>query len=489
MSYIILDEVYNRADVNGVIVEGKNMSRLYVTCIASIIRQQPSLEGVWKPRFTFDRERGGHYNSFDAVDVAGRTLFINTNLNSKAKIDGIKKLCEMAGWSFKKDFVDASQPATTKESGLINTNPLPSPVKKEKSTAKPILAERSETACGLVSWGEGSWTQSGKYTSSARAGGIEIQDKFFYIKGLSGDKHVSLCCCDLKNGQVKELDSFESLSNRLAGRAVSATNAKCLLSCAFSYSYVNHRIIYTDGEFIYSISENGEKKQVLTQNPSSSTHDISFCIAFGNSVVYKAGFYYYRYDIDTGNEEKLTKLEGVITNYTSEEIVFNNEKIFNVFTKEVTGVTRRFPAVKKEQIILVDLERDIVYYLKKGATGEPDQFIGVDRQGNVVDVWKIPITASENVKVNTENFCFDGRRVCTAYCIKEREDIYHIRTFDRSGNTIAFYENIAPYIGAYLALTPHMITFLAQHKEQPGKYFDFVIDERYRRMLTLSQYC
>lgn len=90
--------------VEGLEITAPNASLLYGGCIIEILKRHPEIMDSWPAGYTTDPERASKYTGHTGnVQINGTKVYCNFGKNNKAKEDGIKKICALAGLEFTSD--------------------------------------------------------------------------------------------------------------------------------------------------------------------------------------------------------------------------------------------------------------------------------------------------------------------------------------------------------------------------------------------------
>ena len=166
----------------------------------------------------------------------------------------------------------------------------------------------------------------------------------------------------------------------------------------------NDLIYYADenGD-ISSMNLDGENRQVLAVHKGSDWNGygnggnyLDMPITVSKHLFFRGGGKsFYEYDRATGQRTKICEaahVEGI----SEKEILINNEKtirILNLDTHEKKSVQQVYPGLKGKKLqnlIYVDMALEIAYYVEDNVSYEKSRIVGIDKEGNIVDIWHMP---------------------------------------------------------------------------------------------------
>lgn len=274
---------------------------------------------------------------------------------------------------------------------------------------------------------------------------VEYKDYIFAILKNPKDSNDLIVVRFAKNekfvNSVKALYRFKRPFN-LGFVGSSATGMNKVLSV------VKDKVYFVDGERLYSMGLDGSNIKVIYE--SHNSNGINFCIAMNDIILFNGdGVSLSYYNILTGAVTKgwkRKKFDSIKGYSESGWINFNNELLICVASGEEINIKKAFK-YKNLNAVHIDIHNKIAYFYDENKANYLDSnFVGVDIEGNIRDVWKMPKMNQDVYDRIFKNkhfpdsgydaLYFDGRRMVVKIGPKPNGIPRSIIEYSRSGDVI-----------------------------------------------------
>ena len=327
-----------------------------------------------------------------------------------------------------------------------------------------------------------------------------------------GDVKVELVRYEVKTGTCQVLNSIKwsGSSNIMYNWIMS--NGKDSMYDGILLSVREDKVVFTDDNTIYiSDLDGGNDSTFKLKGSSGEIRRVLSCV--GNTIVYSKGDTYYKFTRGCQESERVyTAKDKHLTGYTSDKLIFDDDVVVDIISGERTSIKKMFPATKDKKIVLVSLERDVVYYWDGPIlTAEEDcyekgfydsvRIIGVNKEGEIVDIWHLPHMTYDMWRSKAySNLCFDGRRMAAKLTLPlegnsgSRIDEFGddiLVLFDRFGNEthrhIMAENSNKSFFASYTCLSENMVMFMHRNGDECPCY-NMIYDLVNKREVKISKF-
>ena len=320
---------------------------------------------------------------------------------------------------------------------------------------------------------------------------IEKNHKVYYLEGKQTPHSYSgqLYCIhelDLNTGVDKVILKIEDDSCGWRGFPDISGSYRRVCHTRFPmFSLFGQCIYYTSNDTIYRANLQ-EKKIYKLKNSIGKNKIYAAPIKLQKGFIYigkssEYVLYYY-----TDNENIKISVCNEILAYNEREVYFTKGKkntlmVFDSNDMQTRKISEVYQNIEKKQIIFVDAGKEIAYYLEdSNAVLGDSRLLGINKQGNLVDIWEKPKLLSQLKRVakldegyTYHSIAFDGKHLIFATNgrfrlnyngqeLREKDFGPMFFSFDRAGNAETILQNHPSIdrIGGPFCITEHSITSL-----------------------------
>ena len=239
----------------------------------------------------------------------------------------------------------------------------------------------------------------------------------YFYRGDGGDryKQFEICRMNLQNGLTQVL--FSSPKNSYNDICKSCINSESRFPL---FHIFNNRIYFPAENELCSMNLDGSNLEVEMKLPRKAGY-------YSGVWVLPDGYLLATWDelfrFIRGIDNKPVKMIDLsnLIDFSDDVLISKDGKSIDIRTKQKTALSKIYPALKKQELLLVDSVNEIAYYLEKDENWSLDsKIIGTDKNGDIVDEWKVPYLSKRfrgeySFGDGYESIVFNGFRMMAKY--------------------------------------------------------------------------